>query len=214
MLLTLAEFAHDDGSKAYPSIATIAERARLSPRQVQRCLRLLQESGAVAQTGTSPKGTAVYRVAMVDKTSPPDNTSGVTSAAPGDVENVTRSTQDLPVLLSSSSAGAREPREVASKPVTDAERELSLRVLAAFNEAFGKKFSGVSYLRGIIGRLREHPELTAEDHEALIAKAKRSPWWKGDPSPSVIYGNDAVFESVLNQADRPAAADFSEYTKA
>jgi DNA-binding IclR family transcriptional regulator len=64
VLLTLAEFAHDDGSEAYPSVATIGKRARLSERQVRYCLRSLEESGAIVKDGKSDLRTTKYCVQM------------------------------------------------------------------------------------------------------------------------------------------------------
>ncbi len=52
----------------------------------------------------------------------------------------------------------------------------------------------------IVRRAREHPELTLEDHEGLIKVQFENPWWKGDPTPSVIYGNGRVFDRALNGA--------------
>jgi Helix-turn-helix domain len=64
VLLALAEFAHDDGSRAYPSVETLCSRALLSERQVRTCLRELEAAGSIVHTGASPSGTHVYRVVM------------------------------------------------------------------------------------------------------------------------------------------------------
>jgi hypothetical protein len=45
LLLAIADFAHDDGTGAYPSIATLAEKIRMSERQVIRLLQALEASG-------------------------------------------------------------------------------------------------------------------------------------------------------------------------
>jgi hypothetical protein len=62
VLLALADFAHDDGTNAYPSVETIAKKARLSPRGARAALRKLEEEGHVERTGISDYGTAIYRV--------------------------------------------------------------------------------------------------------------------------------------------------------
>jgi hypothetical protein len=64
VLIALAEFAHDDGSHAWPSIQTLADRTRLSERQVRNCLRQLESSGAIVETGRSRRGTHIYTVLM------------------------------------------------------------------------------------------------------------------------------------------------------
>lgn len=64
VLLALADHAKDDGTYAWPSVETIAREAHLSSRQVRRCLRNLEESGSITQTGTSRAGTHIYTVNM------------------------------------------------------------------------------------------------------------------------------------------------------
>lgn len=87
VLLVLADHAKDDGTHAWPSVETIAEQARLSERQTQRCLRSLVTSGAVSVTGKSRSGTSVYSVNMGDILSP----MGVTFSTEGGDMDVTRS---------------------------------------------------------------------------------------------------------------------------
>lgn len=57
---TLADHAKADGTSSWPSVETIADRSLLSERQVQRCLRNLEESGEIVKTGASAKGTNIY----------------------------------------------------------------------------------------------------------------------------------------------------------
>jgi hypothetical protein len=64
VLLVLADHAHEDGSSAYPSVGTIARKARLSRRGVFGALARLKEAGAIAAEGRGPKGTTSYRVVM------------------------------------------------------------------------------------------------------------------------------------------------------
>jgi Helix-turn-helix domain len=76
VLLVLADRAgeREDGAFiAWPGVLRIAREARLSERQVQRCLKNLVEAGEIAPSGTSNKGTTVYRLRG-------DILSGVTSA--------------------------------------------------------------------------------------------------------------------------------------
>lgn len=78
VLLALAEFAHDDGTKAFPAVATIAKRTRLSERQVQRALGDLATSGSIEQTGTTSRGVRVWKITMGRQNVTPggDNMSG------------------------------------------------------------------------------------------------------------------------------------------
>lgn len=78
VLLTLAEHAHDDGTRAFPDVETLVRRTRLSERAVQYALRKLEDDGAIEQTGTTKSGTAIWRIVM-DR--------GAKSAPPG-VQNL------------------------------------------------------------------------------------------------------------------------------
>lgn len=109
VLLALADYAHDDGSKAFPSIPTLAAKARVSERTAIRCLQALVKDGEIEQTGKTRGGTKIYKVLMGhDNLShanlSPDNggVAGVTStAAGGDIHG---------------SALHREPLEPSPKP--------------------------------------------------------------------------------------------------
>ncbi len=62
VLIVLAEHAGPDGRNAYPSVNTIARRARLSRRSVQYALRELENLGCITLTHRRDGGTNVYRV--------------------------------------------------------------------------------------------------------------------------------------------------------
>lgn len=78
VLLALADFAHDDGTMAFPSIKTLAKKARLSDRSVQYALRKLEEDGEIERTGTHQSGVAIYRVILGVQ-----NLHGGAKSAPG-----------------------------------------------------------------------------------------------------------------------------------
>lgn len=78
VLLALADFSNDDG-RSWPSVATIARKARLSPRQVQRILRDLETEGElVVEEGAGPHGCNMYRIVFQggDNLSPVENVRG------------------------------------------------------------------------------------------------------------------------------------------
>ena len=65
VLLVLADKADDDGTKAYPSVQTIAREARMSERGVRYALRELEKVGRIERLGIHPQaGTYEYRVVM------------------------------------------------------------------------------------------------------------------------------------------------------
>ena len=65
VLLAIADFAHEDGSGAFPSVETLAAKARLSKRQTQTILKELATSGEllVARGGGRRKSNT-YTIVM------------------------------------------------------------------------------------------------------------------------------------------------------
>lgn len=62
VLTVLASFADTNGKQVFPSIATIAACASLSPRSVQRRLKELRAGGYIARVGKTKSGTWQYRI--------------------------------------------------------------------------------------------------------------------------------------------------------
>ncbi len=61
VLLVIAWHADQDGKDAWPSVATLARKSRLSVRDVQYCLRKLEQSGELeTQPNCGPHGTNLY----------------------------------------------------------------------------------------------------------------------------------------------------------
>lgn len=94
VLLMIANHAKDDGSGAWPSIATLARKARIGERTVQRTIaRLVRSKELSMQVGKGPSGTNLYTVNLtgakltpVKVTPVPHNdTGGVSNDAGGGV---------------------------------------------------------------------------------------------------------------------------------
>lgn len=66
VLIVLADHASEDGTNAYPTLATIAQQARMSRRQVQRALRNLETQGLIKDRGRTDWGARRFDVAMSD----------------------------------------------------------------------------------------------------------------------------------------------------
>lgn len=64
VLIALANHAHDDGSNAFISQETIAREARLTARQVRRCIKELEAAGAITRTGKTGNGIVVWQVKL------------------------------------------------------------------------------------------------------------------------------------------------------
>lgn len=194
VLLALADNANDDGGDSYPSVDTIARKARISPRQVQRCLSSLKSAGHITETGTSSYGTTVYRVRMGG-----DNLSGVTSTTGITPEmspepSFEPSVEHLPPQV----PHERSLGKVDRRPVKVEHEQLAREILTEWNSQTGQALTAKGWLAKIVMRIREHPGMTLDEHAVVIARTLAHPWWKDDPSPSVLYGNDACFDKALH----------------
>jgi hypothetical protein len=132
-----------------------------------------------------------------DAAPPPDESDGGgrTGAAP---KSETSSSQR------SSSTRKRAPASLNRVKVTAEEEEFAIAVIEIFNEVASAsgdrtfRFASKESLGKIILRHREHPDLDVEAHRKIITEQFEHPWWKGDPSPAVIYGRGEVFDRALN----------------
>jgi hypothetical protein len=78
VLLAIADSASDDGNNAWPSISTLADKAKVSPRTVQRSIRALQLLGEITMSPNAGRhGTNVYQVHMVRHADTPSNSHPV-----------------------------------------------------------------------------------------------------------------------------------------
>lgn len=94
------------------------------------------------------------------------------------------------------------PKSVGGKKVTRDEVVTATAILDSFNEVSGRRFSGKEWLTMIVRRMREHPDVALEGHQEIIRDQFERPWWKGDPSPAVIYSKGSVFDQALNGVGR------------
>jgi hypothetical protein len=64
LLLCLARYAADDGSRVFPSVATLCDDTQQARRAVQYQLRSLEAKGFLRRVGISQYGTANYVIAV------------------------------------------------------------------------------------------------------------------------------------------------------
>lgn len=88
-------------------------------------------------------------------------------------------------------------KTVDRKRVTTDEARTATAILDAYNEIAGTNLGGQVWLRKIIMRMREHPELSVDEHREIIRRNFAAPWWRNAASPSVIYGSDGQFERSI-----------------
>jgi len=81
LMLAIADYAHDDGGGAYPSIRTLAEKCRMSERNVQYLISELVELGELeVDRAAGPRGCNVFRVQPLHPAT--EGTEGVKPLAP------------------------------------------------------------------------------------------------------------------------------------
>lgn len=90
-------------------------------------------------------------------------------------------------------------REVGRKKISAMEATTAKEILKAYNEIAkpSRPLVGLYWIKKIVLRLREHPEVSIDEHRQIIMRNFSNPWWPGQPTPSVIYGNPGIFESAM-----------------
>lgn len=213
----LGRYVNANGT-CFPSRRTLAERMRCSPTSLDRAVKELEDAGALRteerRRDDQSRTTNLY-VLTYSPTTTPLVTRDEGGSRTGDEAKNENHHEGLSVegtqdsLLTAKFARARETEtalaheplgKVDRKPVKPAEEQLARDVLANWNVRTGQDLTANDWLRKIIMRIREHPELGLREHEAIIEETLRDPWWDGPDSPSVVYGNGALFERCLTLA--------------
>lgn len=102
----------------------------------------------------------------------------------------------------------KNPHSPTELPSVDRKRvdpdhwRLAAAIIEAFNALAGTRYTVQAHYRPIVMRIREHPELSADDHGAIMAAAFADPWWERPgrndrPGPEVVYGKQAQFERSI-----------------
>lgn len=204
----------------------LASKLGCSDDTLDRAKAELEKAQAITvERGTTEDGQIARNIYTIHRVSPGSRNGAVRVAAP--VRVGVAGAARLPLMDESSSSSsegsksakptARLPKTAGGTKVTEVEHDLVDAILAAFNRAAGVakgrqvSFAGKEWREKIIRRVREHSDVTLEQHVEIIDQQFHRPWWKGDPTPSVIYGNGAVFDRALNgaQAGEPEEDRFT-----
>jgi len=156
VLLAMADFANDNGI-CWPSVASLARKARLSERQVQRTLRDLADAKLIiVDKGTGPHGVNTYKIlARGDKMSPGVTPAGVTPTSGGGDTHVVGG------VTPTSPNPSLDP-SLATTPATARARVIP-NIFALFEELTGRTFDAL---------LADELEEAANEHtSACIAYA-------------------------------------------
>jgi hypothetical protein len=202
LLSGMRDYGNDMATIGRQALAT---RLGCSTDSLDRAKSELEKLGAITvERGKVVAGQIPKNVYTIHRVRPGSRTAAATPGSRTPAAMGQDSGQ-IPLIdessSSSSPATARMPKQVGGKRVTEAEHDAVDQLLARFNErAGGKNFAGKEWRESIVRRMREHSELTMPEHLALIDRQFERPWWKGDPTPSVIWGNGKSFDRALNGA--------------
>lgn len=208
----LARYAGAEGSSTWQGKNKLAETMRCSRTSIDRAISELTAIGAVTYEERYAKNGAQLEngyVVHACPSPPPSEAHPLPTGGPP-----TRASS-LPREPSTKLEPSREPRarerwKVDRRQVSPEHDVMAHSVLAAWNEAATQQLASREWLGKIVLRIREHPDFTLDDHRYIIWAALRpeNVWWKGPPTPSVVYGNGAQFErAVVTARQQPQGAD-------
>lgn len=194
--MKLADSANDDGV-CWPSQRTLARDCGLSERSIRYKIEKLVADGLVRvekrRSADGRKERNLYVLACgnglpvepaaTQRRNQRQQTAGEPSREPS---------------VSSSTTGWL-PQSVGGRSVTDQEREWTDTLLDVFNAETGKRFAGKEWRAMVVRRLREHLDVGLDELVEMVKHQCAHPWWEGDPTPSVIFGNGRVFDMALNR---------------
>ena len=154
-----------------------------------------RQNGTLEGANLAPSSNRDYEQRLLTETT--------ATAAPNDGDGFEMVLEDEPPELRLVDPGEQipaEPKQVNEVDTDARERKLGWAVLDSFNRTFGTHFRAKDHVAKIIRRIREHPGLYLEEHEQVIERMAKVPWWEGKPSPNVIYGNAAQFERSMQES--------------
>jgi hypothetical protein len=216
LLVKLADSANDDGV-CWPSQRTLARDCGCSDRAVRQQLARLAALGLVRiderRRANGSKQTSLYHLSIHRNAASGRQAEPAFRGHRNGASGLEPSVEPSELPLSVEGNGAKAPRararpaEVDRRKVSRGERQLAEAVLVAFSDVSGTRCFADDYFRGVVMRIREHPELDLDGHREVIERAFRNPWWKDGATPAVVYGRAPIFDRTL--ASRGGGDDLS-----
>lgn len=209
----LCFYAREDES-CYPGQDKLYTEVPCSPRGLRNFLSELQKAGLVEVIRRGLGRTNVYILHDIDNLFRPARGSDPerNDVPPGSARGADQEGHEVPVPVTKTQRKktqgnkSRYPRTIGDRRVTATEGEMALSILEHWNAAACQSLSAQSFLEKILRRMREHPELSLDDHRRIIERILSGErWWSGTPDPRIIYGSDAQFESCMAQAQEAAS---------
>ena len=205
LMLAIGDFADEEG-RAYPSVNTLATKARVSERTVQRLLKAIEADGELrVYRGAGPRRCHVYRVLLDGRG---DKLSGVT-ACRGDkargggdkpckggvtrvspdpseeIRHLDPSEEKIPIPSGSGDGKRRSAKRTSTRkqeskdPVNTAARELAIHLFDESARVFGSKpTGGVPAAIGVARSLLKR--LGGEPNEVLVEAKLVCTYWLGE----------------------------------
>lgn len=213
--LTLSLHMNERGGSCFPTHEQLQEETGLGRSTVIAALKALEEAGwLIRRPGGGRRRGGNGQATEYSATVPLLDGSETVNRPPGgqnrpaaghqdDIQDATDQEQSPPSPPGGELDAvhpANRPSKVNRKAVTDGEYERASAILAAFNRHAGTRYGSKDYISKIVSRIREHPELDVHAHAVVIYRSLAAPWWSGPPSPSVIYGNESLFERCVHAA--------------
>jgi len=212
VLLALAEYAHQDGSKAFPSNEELEDRTKLSERQVQDCIRFLRKGGAIEHEGHTRSGRNIWRVLMTPVAAAlggVQSSRGADSRIGGVQKTTSRGAESRDAHIKEPSTTRQENRGRRSAPTRE-EAPLS-HLLADLIEARDPDSSRPNVTRRWAeaeDRLQRLDERPAAQVEVVIRWVQADAFWQ-DNILSMPKLREK-YRSVLGKALKQAPADSSK----
>lgn len=211
VLLAIADNANEETFEAWPSVETIARKARVDKRTAQRALRRLEAQGEIVVLrlgGRTSKGNraTVYRVELRGRRAATPGGSGAAGSASGGGAN--GHSGAAPVPPQPSKEPSKEPSETRARALTyrgkkvpHAETAAARHLLDVFNDATGRSLSAESHLRQIIGALLARPEVSTERWDQAIRRTVANPpsFVTGEVQLGHIFGEKAADHALSNK---------------
>lgn len=228
-LMALADHAHDDGV-CWPSNGLLAKKLGVSDRAVRGRIEKLEAKGLLRReerqrdNGSQTSNLVVLAVPGSDV--PPGSyvpgTPGSQASAPEPPEGKGSSSRGSDKSNGKKHVGQQETLEgmkgsgppptkpkvsVDGKPLVAEEWQVASRAIEVFNECNGSRLAllgtrggGTEALKRIVMRVREHPELTPDDHERIVRNGFKNRWWPEEKAGGVgvIYGPNAFDRAIAN----------------
>lgn len=194
VLVAYADNASEAEGKCWPDKEEIVEKTGYSQATVYRAIKELEAADLLAFTTDSRDRPCAYLLvpwfshSEKDDSQPEKNNS---HSEKGTNKGTVKEPSDR----------KRPKKKVGGKVVSDDEFALAAAVVSLFNSSAATELTTEAHLTPIVGRIRERPKLTEEQHGKIIAAVfEGDHWWTGPPTPKIIYGNAGIFEQSIELA--------------